>query len=426
MPKYHRKKFDSYTPCIDPDPASNTQLMNSCDSVFGGKQVGTTKLPAEHASATLSRLDKVQDTLINGKVKNPTADKLYAKTSEFSIVSSEYTIQRTSYEAHPAQDIFRVTGLAEKKSVTFQQMHSGESEQAIRNFCEEGNIPVIKEKEAQKDASKDTSMHFEYVGLEGEGSKTYRRFRMIPSKDFNAWMGTEGVGQIPSTVYHYWDDADSESFTPYRIVTPGGDVVVYTEMTQTATDEEAEAFLKNTVNATKFGVFTKPYKLTCDEAEKGPSSDEFGTVPQMTSAELSSDEVDFYARYLLDAANGEVQDTGDAASLDQAVRDGDNTDALLTPAYTFLETVAKTSDNYDFAQHALLAHGKLSMASVCSTPCAAERDAVQAHLTDNENSTMCDAPKLKPLVKSSRIWILRSVCIVYNPNSGQIIRPNVL
>ena len=84
----------------------------------------------------------------------------------------------------------------------------------------------------------------------------------------------------------------------------------------------------------------------------------------MTSAELNPDEVDFYARYLLDAANGDVQDTGDAASLDQAVRDGDesdDTDALLTPAYTFLETVAKTSDNYDFAQHASLAHGKLSM-----------------------------------------------------------------
>ena len=84
-------------------------------------------------------------------------------------------------------------------------------------------------------------------------------------------------------------------------------------------------------------------------------------------------EVDFYARYLLDAANGDDQDTGDAASLDQAVRDGNDTGALLTPAYTFLETVAKSSDNYDFAQHASLVHGKLSMASVCSTPCAAER-----------------------------------------------------
>ena len=74
----------------------------------------------------------------------------------------------------------------------------------------------------------------------------------------------------------------------------------------------------------------------------------------MTSAELNPDEVDFYARYLLDAANGDVQDTGEAASLDQAVRDGNDTDALLKPAYTFLETVANTSDNQDFA-HALLA-----------------------------------------------------------------------
>ena len=122
------------------------------------------------------------------------------------------------------------------------------------------------------------------------------------------------------------------------------------------------------------------------------------TVPQVASAELN-DEVDSYAMYLLDSANGEVQDTVDAASLDQAVRDGDDTDALLTPAYTFLETIAKTSDNYDFAHRALLAHGKLSMSSVCSTPCAAERIAVQAHLTENENGTVCDAPKLKPLVK---------------------------
>ena len=404
MPTYHTKKFDSYTPCIDPNPGSDTQLMGSCDSLYGGKIVGTTKLPAEHASATLSRLDKVQDTLINGKVKDPTADKLYTKTSEFSIVSPAYTVQRTSYEAHPAQDLFRVTDLTAKKSVSFQQMHSDADEQAIRNFCSEGSgvDPVLKEKEAHKNPSQDTSVHFEYVGLEGEGAKTYRRFRMVPSKDFSAWMGTEGVGNIPSTVYHYWDDADSDSFTPYRLVTPGGDVVVYTEMSKTATNEEAEAFLKNTVNATKFGIFTKPYKLNCDETEKGPSSTEFSIVPEMNTAELSSEAINFYARYLFDAASAdELTDagSGDAASLDQAVKDGDDTATLLSPAYTFLATVTKKSANFGFAQHALLARGKLSMASVCSTPCAAERNAVQAYMTENENGTMCAAPKLKPLVK---------------------------
>ena len=129
------------------------------------------------------------------------------------------------------------------------------------------------------------------------------------------------------------------------------------------------------------------------------------------AAELCSDEVNFYARYLLDAANGDVQDTGVAASLDQAVRDGNDTGALLTPAYTFLETVAKRSDNYDFAQHALLVHGKLSMASVCSTPCAAEGIAVHAHLTENETGTMCDAPKLQPLVKCNLDSQIRMYCM---------------
>jgi len=438
MPTNHIKKFDSYTPCIEPSlDVSNTQTMSSCDSTYGGTIVGTTKLPAAHVSATLSRLDQVQDTLINGKVKNPTANKLYSKTSEYSMVSPAYTVQRTHNEMHPAQTLIRVTDLTIKKSVEFQQMHAGQDEQAIRNFCKEGNVvdPVLKEKEAHKDASTDTSVHFEYVGLEGEGDKIYRRFRMVPSKDFSVWMGSEGVGNIPSTVYHYWDDAESDLFTPYRLVTPGGDVVVYTEMSQTATDADVEAFLKNTVNATKFGIFTKPYKFDCDESERGPKSAEFGEVPQMNTGELTTDDINFYARYLFDAAShGELSDgmdSGDAQSLAQAVRNHNSTTALLTPAYTFLETVAKTSSSYDFAQHALLAHGKLSMASACSNPCAAERNAVQDHMTEKGNGAMCSAPHLKPLAEclenldpQIRVYCIQSVfwqtyqadCFVVGPS----------
>ena len=374
--------------------------------MHGGTVVGTTKLPAEHASATLSRLDKVQDTLINGKFQDPTADKLYSKTSEYSMVSPAYTVQRTSYEMHPAQDLIQVTDLNQKKSVTFQQMHSESDGSAIRNFCKmsQGVVdPVLKEKEGLKDGSHDTSVHFEYVGLESEGAKTYRRFRMIPSKDFSAWMGSEGAGKIPNTVYHYWDDADSDSFTPFRLVTPGGDVVVYTEVSQIATDEEAEVFLKNTVNSTKFGIFAKPYKMDCDETEKGPSNADFGTVPEMNGGELSSGGIHFYARYLFDAStDAELLDgwyTGDAASVSQAVRHGDDLELLMSPVYTYLETVTKKSRNYGFVQHALLAHGKLSMASVCSAPCAAERNAVQVHMAENANGAMCSAPSLQPLVK---------------------------
>ena len=84
--------------------------------------VGTTKLPVEHASATLGRLDKVQDTLSNGKVQDPTADKLYMRTSLFSIVSPGYTVQRTSYIPHPAQEFICETDLTRDKVVTFLQI----------------------------------------------------------------------------------------------------------------------------------------------------------------------------------------------------------------------------------------------------------------------------------------------------------------
>ena len=160
-------------------------------------------------------------------------------------------------------------------------------------------------------------------------------------------------------------------------------------MSQTATDGEVEDVLKSTVNTTTFGIFTEPYKLDCDETEKGPRSDEFGTVPEMSGAELDSVTIDFYAMYLFDwGANlQEDADSVGVASLGQAMRNANATAAVLMPAYTFLGTVPKTSHLFGFAQHALLAHGKLSMASVCSTPCAAERTAVQAHLTENENGT---------------------------------------
>ena len=68
-------------------------------------------------------------------------------------------------------------------------------------------------------------------------------------------------------------------------------------MSQTATDGEVEDVLKSTVNTTTFGIFTEPYKLDCDETEKGPGSDEFGSVPEMHSVELSDDAIDFYAKY---------------------------------------------------------------------------------------------------------------------------------
>jgi len=70
----------------------------------------------------------------------------------------------------------------------------------------------------------------------------------------------------------------------------------------------------------------------------------------------------------------------------------------LSPAYTFLDTVSNTAPEFSFAQHALLAQSKLSMASVCSDACAADRNAVQLHMTENGNDAMCSAPQLQPLV----------------------------
>jgi len=412
MPAYNIQKFDAYLPCKNNNEIPGKQKMTGCDSVYGGYTAGTMHLPANHASATLSRVDKVQAALQNGKVRTPTQQgTLWSKSSHVRLRSPSYEVQRTTTEGHPGQELIQVTSLTEKKSVSFQQMHADPEEQAIRNFCkgssktgsEESPNPILKFEQAKQDNSIDTSMHFEYVGLEGEGDKVYRRFRMMPSKDFNAWMETSGKGQVPNSIYHYWDDAANELFTPYRLIDPSGTILVYNEVSQIETDEEVEVFLKNTVNATKFGSFAKPYKFECDEIEKGSESAEYGIVPQMSGGgDLAPDAVEFWARYLLDANAFDGLDpdhtSGDVGSMSRAARDGNDTSTFLKPAFTFLATLTATSPLHGFANYALRSQQKLAMPSACSEPCA-QKKMVQNYIDEHGDDEICSAPHLTQLVE---------------------------
>jgi len=402
MPATSIQKFDTYVACKYANPSSAKAQKTACDSAYGGYVLGTVNIPAEHLSATLSRVDKVQAELGNSKTGHQ--GTLYSKASEAIYKSPSYKIQRSSTRGNLAQDFIRVTGLTEKKSISFQQMLTGGDASAIRNFCKEdskGN-PVLLENKAVKDDSTDTSIHFEYVGLEGEGDHVYRRWRMMPAKDFNAMMDTEAMGKLPNSAFHYWDRADDDLFTPYRVVTPSGDIMVYTEVSQTATDGEVEAFLKKTVNATKFGNFAKPYKFECDDTEKGSQSDEFVHVPEIQSGDLEISAVQFWTRWIFDTfrtADLEIgADSADVASMIRAQYDGKDISAFLKPAFTFLATMEPTSPYYAFAKYALRSQEKLSMADVCSKPCAAERKAVQDHINEKGAHEMCSAPYLPNLV----------------------------
>jgi len=402
MPATSIQKLDTYVACKYSNPNSAKAQKTACDSAYGGYVLGTVNIPAEHLSATLSRVEKVQAEL--GNTKTGHQGTLYSKVSEVMYMSPSYKIQRSSARGNLAQDFIRVTGLTEKKSISFQQMLTGSDASAIRNFCKEdskGN-PDLLENKAAKDDSTDTSIHFEYVGLEGEGDRVYRRWRMMPAKDFNAMMDAEATGKLPNSAYHYWDRADDDLFTPYRVVTPNGVIVVYTEVSQTATDGEVEAFLKKTVNATKFGNFAKPYKFECDDTEMGSQSDEFVHVPEIQPGDLEISAVQFWTRWIFDTFQTADLDFGadsaDVASMIRAQYDGKDISAFLKPAFTFLVSMEPTSPYYAFAKYALKSQEKLSMADVCSKPCAAERKAVQDHINDKGAHEMCSAPYLTNLV----------------------------
>lgn len=401
MPATTIQKFDTYIACKYANPSSDKLQKTACDSAYGGYVLGTVDIPAEHYSATLSRVDKVLAELGNSKTGHQ--GRLYSKSSEAIYKSPSYKVQRSSNKGNLAQEFVRVTGLTEKKSVSFQQMVAGEDEPAIRNFCKDdskGN-PVLKENTAVKDDSTDTSIHFEYVGLEGEGDHVYRRWRMMPAKDFNAMMDSEAMGKQPDNAFHYWDRADDDLFTPYRVVTPGGDILVYSEVSQTATDAEVEAFLKTTLSATKFGNFVKPYKFECDDIETGDDNEEFVHVPQIESGDLAESSVKFWARWVFDKFSTSDPEndsnSGDVTSMIRAQYEGKDISAFLKPAFAFLATIESTSPYYAFAKYALKSQEKLSMADVCSKPCAAERKSVQDYIGQNGDDQMCSAPRLKNL-----------------------------
>jgi len=414
MPAHSIQMIDMYAPCQYMNPGSGKAQKTSCDSIYGGYIPDAVEIPAEHLAATLSKTDKALAGVQNGNGLNQ--GTLYTKSSIAMFKSPSYKLERTSSEGSLAQDSFKVTGFTEKKSITFQQMRTDDSEAAIRNFCKDSindalnqgpNVdPVMRENKELQDTSTDKSMHFEYVGLEGEGDKVYRRFRMMPAKDFNAMMGAEAVGQLPNSTIHYWDRADDDLFTPYRIVLNGGQVVVFVNVSQTATDGQVEALLKDTVNATKFGNFVKPYKFLCDPTETGSQNAQFGRVPEISGAvDLPLNAVQFWTRWFLDSNTADplIDDPNSTmstsvASMTQAESDGNEISAYLKPAFTFLAEIQPTSPFYGFAKYALKTQETLCMADVCSKPCATERKLVQDHMDEKGENEMCSAPYLTNLV----------------------------
>jgi len=161
--------------------------------------------------------------------------------------------------------------------------------------------------------------------------------------------------------------------------------------------------LKNTLNATKFGNFAKPYKFECDDTETGSESGEFIRIPEIVQGvDLQTNVVQFWARWILDFFSVSELDTnpnsGDVASMIQASKAGNNISAFLQPAFTFLAEIEPTSPYYGFAKYALKSQEKLAMADVCSKPCAEERKLVQNYIDKNGNHQMCSAPHLTKLL----------------------------
>ena len=222
----------------------------------------------------------------------------YLKASEVVMRSPSYMVQRSSFVNAPMQEWISVAGTSSKTSVSFQQVVADEDEAVTRNFCtaKTTDDSAGKEESAKKSGA-DTKMHFEFVGLSAEGNGVaYRKFRMMPAKDFLIYMGAEEATKKPSTTFEYWDNA--ADLQPHRLVTPDGTVVVYDDVQEATTDADVEKFLKGTVNATKFGSFSKPYKFTCDEAESGAVNVDYGKVPQITAGDtdVSAGDFDVYVR----------------------------------------------------------------------------------------------------------------------------------
>jgi len=384
--EFYYHKFTQYLPCSAPMPDGKKSSVDECDSKYGGQYPSVVPLPAEHQTAVMDRVERIKYRL--GHDMSDLTELLYFKQEIVTMRSPSYHVSRTRVASHPGNEKVSVLNHANVSARSFQWFLNGAA--GNRFYCEnEQNVTDMPEfKISQmRNQSVDTTMHFEYVGLEVVNGKIYRHFRMMPAEDFLAYMAenvTESAKE-KSSWFHIWDDADT--LEPFRILSPEAGLIVFSEALSDLTDEEVLVnlmrFENGSANATDL---VDPFSSCLDEEEDGWADDsEFNLkVPQMDDgpADLDDFEIEFYMRMLADPEQ------------EDAALDLEDPDWGLKS----LEWTTHSDDTYSFARYAIRSRGFFAIADACREGCPTELAALESYVVQNGDGAFCGSPALGEVV----------------------------
>lgn len=268
-----------YVPCsIEGSPDAEVKI-SPCDSAYGGKIPGAQILPPKLALATLSKAE--QYLLTAGVLEEDVRAHYFVKEETIWMRSLNWEIQRDRMPNHPGQEKIFIFDKTKGLTAVFQRWINA-TDPDLRAYCAQvdaADSAMAHASDMLEDPAMNTTMHFEYLDLIEENGRFYRHFRMMPSDQLLAQQnGVIAEDERPaSAFYEFWDD--SETLQPYRMLTPGGLMMMFDSVQQNFTDADVLAELAAMgLDATNAAV--------CPENEVNMTTD--GT-PEMLSVLLENE-----------------------------------------------------------------------------------------------------------------------------------------
>jgi Ca2+-binding EF-hand superfamily protein len=384
LPPFFSQHFTIFTPCGVEGLTGD--IMDQCDSRFGGALPGASIVSRELQLATMTKTERIRASL---SVNAPITATIFAPVEVEIMKSDGYELQISKFPNHPGQVKVDLFDRKAKQDAQFQIIEGRVGDG--RFFCKTSGSESTAQKVEEAAAAKNVRMdlHFEYLDMVEEQGKLLRHFRMMPSDAFLGWMGAKNASQRAKEDYfEYWDVADT--MAPFRIMNPDGTLIVFKDTTAGATDDIIRARLAQLGSAAWTSI------LDCTSAEQkvddahSPSLDM--KVPRMLSPtiDLQLWDMHFYARLYADN------------NVEEIVMDDGSRTANQKVGMATLRTIASSTHGgplTSFAKYAFKVINPVAMPDLCRDSCKAQMAALEAELTANPLADVCHATATAAAIK---------------------------
>lgn len=385
LPPTYSQRFTIFKPCGVEGLTGD--IMDQCDSRYGGTVPGASTVSGELQRAAMTKTQRIRATL---SVNAPITATIFVPVEVEIMKSGGYELQISKFSNHPGQVKVDLFDRKAKQDAQFQIIEGRVGDG--RFFCNTSGSASSAQKLEEAAAEKNVRMnlHFEYLDMVEEQGKLFRHFRMMPSEAFVGWMGAKNASQRPKEDYYeYWDDADT--MTPFRIMNPDGTLIVFKDTTAGATDDIIRARLAQLGSAAWTSL------LDCNSTEQMAGDDAHSPsldmkVPRMLNPtmDLPLGDMQFYARLYADN------------KVEESVMDDGNRTEKRKVGMATLRTIASSTNAgplTSFAKYAFKVINPVAMPDLCRDSCKAEMAALEAELTANPLTDVCNARATAAAIK---------------------------